>query len=216
MSNKLKLAVLVENHPYDVVNFQAMLHSFENCEVYVQPLDLFIQDEDNKNSYDTVLWYNMNTAIPEEGSRLEKYISTEIGEKGQGIILIHHALLCFQRWEVFTKVCGLHNRGHEGFKYAQNQKVLGQIADAAHPITAGLSDFSIIDETYILGEPSESGNHVLIKTDNETSMKNLAWVREYKKSRVFCYASGHDNNAYADPSFRQVLHRAVMWTSGKI
>ena len=217
MSDKLKVAVLVENHPYDVVSFQAMLDSFENCEVYVQPLDLFIQDEDNKNSYDTVLWYNMNNAIPEPGSHLEKYITGELGEKGQGLIIIHHALLCFQRWEVFTQVCGLRNRGEEGFKYTQNQAVLSKIADTAHPITAGLGDFSLIDETYILGEPTEeSGNQILIKTDNETSIKNIAWVREYKKSRVFCYASGHDNNAYANPSFRQVLHKAILWTSKRI
>lgn len=44
MDRRFKVAVLVECHPYDIVNFQKMLWSFEDCDCYVQPFDLFIQD----------------------------------------------------------------------------------------------------------------------------------------------------------------------------
>ena len=74
----------------------------------------------------------------------------------------------------------------------------------------------MIDETYIMGEPEEPGNTILITTDNETSIKNIAWARQYKNSRVFCFVSGHDNQAYANPGFRKILHNAIHWTSGKI
>jgi type 1 glutamine amidotransferase len=141
----------------------------------------------------------------------------KLGASKQGIIILHHGLLSFQRWDLFTEVCGLRVRGEGGvFKYTQNQKVDAVITGVSHPITAGIENFSIIDETYILGEPEEPGNQILIKTGNETSIKNIAWIRQYKKSRVFSFASGHDNQAYANPSFRKVLHNAILWTSGII
>lgn len=217
MSDKLQIAVLVENHPYDVVGFQKMLDSFQDCECYVQPIDLFVQDEVNKAKYDVVLWYNMNWNAPEADSVIRKYMENEIGNTKQGIVLLHHALLTFQDWDVYTEVCGLRHRGAGGlFKYTQNQTVKETIVDETHPITKGLSGFNLVDETYTIGEPEEAGNEILISTDNETSIKNLAWTRQYKNSRVFCYASGHDNKVYADENFRRVLYNGLLWAAGKI
>jgi len=217
MSGKIQVAVLVENHPYDVVSFQKMLDSFSDCECYVQPVDLFVQDEDNKSKYDTVLWYNINWNPPAQDSHLRKYMENEIGGTKQGIVLLHHALLNFQKWELYTEVSGVRLRGADGlFKYTQNQTVNGHILDSGHPITSGVADFTIIDETYIIGEPEEPGNEILITTDNETSIKNIAWTRQYKSSRVFCYASGHDDNAYADESFRKIIRNAIRWSANRL
>ena len=214
---KIQVAVIVEDHPYDVISFQKMLDSFTDCDCYVQPYDLFVRDEDGNNEkYDTVLYYNMMWNSPPEDSAVTKYMKEELGRTKQGIILLHHALISFQGCELFTEVCGLRNRGGDGsFKYTQNQHAKQIVSDVAHPITAGVSSFTLVDETYILGEPEEPGNTVLITTDNETSIKNLAWVREYKNSKVFCYAAGHDNNAYGDSNFRKVLHNAIHYTAGR-
>ncbi|MCL2058299.1 MAG: ThuA domain-containing protein [Oscillospiraceae bacterium] len=217
MSEKLKVAILVEYHPYDVINFQKMLESFDGCESYVQPLDLFVRDfENNRPAYDTVVYYNMNNPIPKEGSALYKYFTEEAGASKQGMIFLHHALLSFKQWDLFTDICGLRFRGETDiFKYTQNQSVNIKIANAPHPVTAGAADFTIIDETYLLEEPDVPGNQILITTDNETSLKNIGWARQYKNSRVFCFASGHDNHAFASPGFRKILHNAILWTSGK-
>ncbi len=215
--DKLQVAVLVENHPYDVIGFQKMLDSFSDCECYVQPIDLFVQDELNRGSYDAVLWYNMNWDEPAEDSVIRQYMENEIGTAEQGIVLLHHALLSFQDWEVYTGVCGLRHRGAGGlFKFTQNQTVEELVKDRTHPITKGMSDFGIVDETYTMGEPEEPGNHILIATENETSIKNIAWTRRYKNSRVFCYASGHDNRAYADENFRKVVYNGLLWAAGKL
>ena len=217
MSEALKVAVLVENHPYNVIGFQEMLDSFTDCKCYVQPVDLFVQDEDNKKLYDTVLWYNINWDPPKEEGVLKKYLENEAGNSVQGMVLIHHALLNFQNWDLYTQICGLKERGAGiGFKYFPNETVNLKILDKDHPVTEGIPDFTITDETYNIGEPSESGNHLLISTDNKTSMKNLAWTRQYKQSRVFCFASGHDNKVYADPNYRKIVHRALHWTAGRI
>ena len=52
MADPIQTAVLVENHPYNVVEFQKMLDSFSGCKCYVQPVDLFVQDDDNRKKYD--------------------------------------------------------------------------------------------------------------------------------------------------------------------
>lgn len=214
MTKKLQVAVLVENHPYDVINFQKMLDSFVDCECYVQPIDLFVQDEDNKSKYDTVLYYNMNWDPPASDSPIGKYLEMELGESSQGIIILHHALLSFQKMDLYTQVTGVRHRGADGlFKYTQNQRVQSKIVDSSHPITQEVKDFELIDETYIIGEPEELGNHILVTTDNKTSIKNIAWARKYKKSKVFCYASGHNNLAYANESFRKILYSGILWTA---
>jgi trehalose utilization protein len=214
--DNLEAAVLVENHPYDVVGFQRMLNSFTDCNCYVQPVDLFVQDEDNRKKYGVVLWYNINWDPPKEDEVLYKYFENEIGRTTQGIVLIHHALLNFQNWDLYTEVCGLRQRGAGSFKYTQDQAVNEHILDPDHPITRGVADFRVTDETYAIGEPEEPGNHILITTDNSTSMKNLAWTRQYKNSRVFAYASGHDNRVYADENYRRVVHQGLLWAAGRI
>jgi len=217
MTDKIEVAVLVENHPYDVRGFQKMLDSFTDCNCYVQPVDLFVQDDDSRTQYDTVLWYNINWDPPKEDGVLHKYLENEIGNTDQGIVLIHHALLNFQNWDLYTDICGLRERGAGiGFKYYPNETVNTHILDPNHPITRGVSSFTIIDETYHIGEPEEPGNHLLISTDNKTSVKNLAWTRQYKKSRVFSYASGHDNKVYADENYRRIVYQALRWTAGRI
>jgi len=216
MKKKLQVAVLVENHPYDVVGFQKMLDSFDDCKCYVQPIDLFVQDELNQMHYDTVLYYNMNIPMPAEDSPIRRYMETKLGTTGQGIVLMHHALLSFKHWELYTDVSGVRIRLEDGmFQYHQNQTVNVHVEDDAHPVTKGLRDFAIVDETYIIGEPEEPGNTILLTTDNPVSIKKIAWVRNYKKSRVFCTASGHDAKVYGDPNFRTLLNNAILWTSGK-
>ena len=212
---KLQVAVLVENHPYDVVSFQKMLDSWDDCDCFVQPIDLFVQDEINRDRYDVVLWYNMNWNEPAEGSALRRYMEQNIGKNGQGIVLMHHALLTFQGWPLYTQVCGLSDRGGDHFRFHQNEVVHQHILPVSHPITAGVEDFTITDETYSIGEPDQPGNTVLITTDNQSGVRNIAWVRQYRGSRVFCYASGHDNAAYADPNVRRILHQGLLWAAEK-
>jgi len=211
---KIQVAVLVENHEYDVVAFQKMLDSFADCECYVQPLDLFVRDSKNQGAYDTVLWYNMNIQIPEEGTPLRNYVQDKLGADGQGIVLVHHALLCFGDWDVFTGVVGVSARRTDGmFSYHMNVPVKCVVQNGDHPVARGLRDFDIVDETYVMGEPDQPGTDILITAECEVGGKNIGWAREYKKSRVFATASGHDNRVYANADYRKLIHNAIQWTS---
>lgn len=213
---KLKVAVLVENHEYDVMGFQRMLNSFDDCDCYVQPVDLFVRDKRNQLNYDTVLWYNMNIPVPEENTPLRDYMENTLGSTAQGIVLMHHALLCFKRWELFTRVSGVSVRLEDGmFSYHQNTIVRVHVADTAHPVTKGLNDYTLVDETYTIGEPDQPDNRLLLTCECPVGIKNIAWARQYRNSRVFVTASGHDAQVYDDPHFRTLLRGALLWTGGR-
>lgn len=212
MKNKLKVAVLVEVHPYDIVNFQRMVSSFEDCECYIQPVDLFVQDNENNGAYDVVVYYNMNLPTPAEGSPLRRYLEEKLGSTSQGILLLHHGLLSFPAWDLWTDVSGVEVRCVDGiFEYHQNETVEYLFVNNSHPILSGAEPCTLRDETYIMGEPVVSGNNILIQTNNANCIKNIAWTRQYKKSKVFCFASGHDNSAYGNENFRRILHNGILW-----
>ena len=216
MNSKLNVAVLVEGHPYDVVEFQNMLWSFNNCNCFVQPLDLFCQDEKNRDWYDVVLFYNMELKKLEESSPIYQYLTGHMGKTKQGIILLHHGILSYPKWDLWTEVSGVKVRFEEGiFSYHPNEKVRTFPVDASHPITQGIHDFEVVDETYIIGEPDEQGNQAVLTTDNPNSIHTIGWVRTYKNSRVFVYASGHDHMTYNHASFRQILQNAINWCAGR-
>jgi type 1 glutamine amidotransferase len=87
-----------------------------------------------------------------------------------------------------------------------------QIADRNHPITKGLGDFTINDETYKLLWHAPD-NHVLLTTDETTSDKDLAWTREYGRGKVCTIALGHDGLAYGNPNFKKLVAQAIQWAA---
>jgi type 1 glutamine amidotransferase len=71
------------------------------------------------------------------------------------------------------------------------------------------------DETYTMPEPA-SDCEVLLTTDHPKSMKTIAWTRQHRHARVFCFQSGHDNLAWECAGFRQTLARGIFWAAGKL
>ena len=84
------------------------------------------------------------------------------------------------------------------------------IADKNHPITKGVSDFTILDEAYkdVYVNPKA---HVLLTTDNPLSTKQVAWTHSYGKSPVFTIMLGHDKHAFANESLRTLIKQGIEW-----
>jgi len=211
--DKINVAVIVGNHPYDVVDFQRAFRSVDNAECYVQHMEQFTSSpKEWRQWYDVVVFYNMHTEIPKDGDWVcgdAKTALEELGETKQGIFILHHAILAYREWELWSEICGIDDRG---FGYYVNQTVELNIKDKTHPITAGLSDFTLNDETYTMKNAGE-GSHILIAANHPKSMETMAWVRQYKASPVFCYASGHDKATFGNESFRKILKQAIEWLS---
>lgn len=217
MAEKLKLAVVTGGHSYDVVNFHRLFAAIDGVEPFIQHMDDFASsDEATRDSYDVVLFYIMLMQTPAPGAAWyagdANAALEHLGTRpGQGIFVLHHAILAYPEWPLWTEITGLADRK---FDYHPEQAITVHVADAAHPITKGLTDWQMGDETYTMAEPEKS--RVLLATEHPKSMKAIAWTREHRASRVFCFQSGHDNVTWADSNFREVLKRGVLWCAKKL
>jgi type 1 glutamine amidotransferase len=139
------------------------------------------------------------------------------------VVVWHHALGNCQDWSEFEKIAGarfwMKHGERNGTKVRGSGTGFGtlkmHVEDANHPITKGVSDFEIDDETYNHQTFSE-GIHVLLSTDHAKSDKPIAWVNTYAKSRVFGYQSGHDARVWTNEGFRQVFGQGIRWAAGRL
>ena len=106
-----------------------------------------------------------------------------------------------------------HHPWDEAF-YVLEGRVKVTVADAEHPITRGMKGFTIHDETYC-DYDTDPNARVLLTTDHPKNDEELAWVKEYGRSRVFYLMLGHDHYAYEDPNFRQLVARGIRWAAGR-
>jgi uncharacterized protein len=210
----LKVAVLTGGHLFDVQNFHQLFRSFDGIDPYIQNMvDFAGSPPAVRDSYDVVLFYTMLRDPLQEtelGPQLKRTKSAieRLRTSGQGIVVLHHAILSHPDWNVWTELTGLPNRK---FTFDHDQHLKIQVTNSNHFITRGLKSWEMIDETYNMADAAED-NDILLTTDHPKSMKTICWAREFGKSRVCCLQSGHDNQTWTNPNFRQVLHRSVLWT----
>ena len=87
-----------------------------------------------------------------------------------------------------------------------------EVANADHPITQGISDWDMTDETYTMRNAGPD-SEVLLTAKHPKSMNTIAWTRSFRNCRVFCFQSGHDNETWVEPNFREVLRRGILWSA---
>lgn len=217
-SRKATVAVVTGGHPFDVPGFHALFRSFPDADCYIQHMEDYISDNGKvRDAYDVVLFYNMPRGVPSEDApgyegRIGKVLQ-RLGETEQGVFLLHHAILAYQDWPFWSEVVGIANR--ELDSYHHDERLVVEVEDLDHPVTHGLASWEMVDETYVMADP-DSTSRVLLSVDHPKSMKAVAWTRMLKNARVFCFQSGHDNQTYADPHFRQVVRRGIQWCAGRL
>ena len=81
-------------------------------------------------------------------------------------------------------------------------------ADPDHPVTRGLKDFVIDDETYA-GFTVDPKVHVLLTTDEPTNATTIAWTWRYRNSPVDYFQLGHDANAWRNEHYIEILGRMI-------
>jgi hypothetical protein len=217
ISDKIKLAVVVGYHSFEFPAFQDMFACLPELHPYIQHLEQYTSSSrEVRQSYDAVLFYTMRNDTPVndgpwyEGKALDAL--SELGETKQGIIVLHHSLMAFPQWPLWADLCGVSPETYKD--YALDQDLHFTVADREHPITKGIGDFSMIDEAYLMGPSTNS--RVLLQTGAANCMPDIAWTKQYRKSNVFCYQSGHGPSSWNHPVFREILRRGILWTCGRL
>lgn len=216
----LNVLVITGTHNYNNDAFDTMLNSFQgmSCtikEMGKQPGSLFENVGDFP--YDAIVMYNYKQSLSPE----HKGNFVEILNSGVGLTVMHHAIAGFPGWLEYEKIIGAtyvleeQTRGTKHYprptwKHGVDMKIM--VEDPGHPITKGVADFSIHDETYKAWIFHE-GNHLLLSTKNELSNTQIAWTRSSKNTRTFFIQLGHDEHSFEDENYRRLLKQGIKWTT---
>jgi uncharacterized protein len=216
---KLAVAIVTGGHPFNEPEFLKIFQGREDIAFKHLPQKDGGEIFDNIADwpYDVIVLYNYERQIsPKQRENFLKLL-----DKGVGLVVLHHANDAYHDWPEYTKITGV--QWHDGpwerngvkmpaSGYRVGVKFKVHVADPNHPITRGLADYDLADETYCR-TIIDPGVHVLLTTDEPTSDKILGWTKMYRKSKVCYLQSGHDASAYRNPNYRTLVIQAIHWTA---
>jgi type 1 glutamine amidotransferase len=171
---------------------------------------------DLRDKYDVLIMYDFSRDLSETGKKnLRDFV-----ESGKGVVVLHHALLNYQTWSWwYGDVVGgsyrLRREGDIPSSTVKNDQKIFVAPEGEHPITRGLEPFHVMDETYkhMLFSPKI---RPLLVTDNPNGDRFLAWIGPCATSRVVAIQLGHGPTIFSHPSYRTLVHNAILWSAGRL
>jgi type 1 glutamine amidotransferase len=218
---KLRVLLTVGGHDFEQEPFYAMFKAMPNI-TYTKadmPKDAGLLKPGLERDFDVVVMYDMVGGITPE----QQKAFVELLNKGIGVVSLHHNMGAHQGWEGFHKIIGgyfctkdtvIDGKPYKTSTWDHDQDMNVTVVDPKHPITRGLKDFAIHDETY-KGYWVSPDVKLLLKTDHPKNSPEIAWVGQFGKSRVFYLMLGHDSQAWKNPAFTELLTRGIRWAAAK-
>ncbi|MGC8667289.1 MAG: ThuA domain-containing protein [Chthonomonadales bacterium] len=170
-------------------------------------------------SYDVLLLYDMWPSLSQQaqGDLLR------LLRQGKGVVALHHCLAGYPDWPEYQRILGgrYFQKPHTEngvtlppSNYRHGVAFQVHVVDPKHPVTRGLKDFDIVDETYH-GLAVDAEVTPLLTTSEPSSSPVIAWTHRYGASQVVTIALGHDHTAYLNPAFRTLLRQAIFYVAPK-
>jgi type 1 glutamine amidotransferase len=164
--------------------------------------------------YDVIVLYDASREDigPKAQQNLRRFV-----ESGKGVVVLHHALLNkgYGEWWWKHTLGALYLRepyaGKPTSNFSHDENVTVR-AVVDHPITKGLSQIDLIDETY-KGVWFSPDIRVLMEGDNPKGDKPVVWVGPGKLNRTVCIQLGHDQHAFYSAGFRTLVSQAIQWVA---
>ena len=140
---------------------------------------------------------------------------------GKGLVVVHAASTAFQSWPEFQQLAGatwgLGKTGHGAY-----HEFGVTIADANHPVTAGMKDFRIADELW--HRMAAHRDRKVLCTAHAAKAKGgsgqaepVAITTRLGKGRGFNLVLGHDARAMQNAGFQTLMVRGTEWAAtGKV
>ena len=218
----IKLLVITGGHDFDEAPFFCMIDNLAGIEYdhaehpYAHAL---LKEEISK--YDAVLLYDMPQEISKEAQ--DNFIA--MLQAGKGLVVLHHAFCSYESWPEYTQIAGGRYHHYDWEKegkpqppsdYEHDVVLAIKVENFAHPITQGISDFQIIDEIYS-GVEILPNVQPLLSADKPSPGRLVGWTNIYADAHVVTLLPGHDEKAWNNPAFSQLLQQSLTWAakSGK-
>jgi uncharacterized protein len=214
----IRVLIITGGHDFKVGPFKQMFESFgKDIQYEIAELpaayDKFLPA--NRKKYDVLVFYHMWQDItPEQAKNLSECIS-----QGKPLVVLHHSICAYDDWPEYLNITGgryfhkptiVKGKEYPVCSYIHDLHFKVRIVDTENPVTKGLNDFEIFDETY-KGFYVDEGVTPLLTTEEPSSTPVIGWSKTYGKSRVVTLQSGHDVATYENPYFRKILRQAIEW-----
>ena len=128
-------------------------------------------------------------------------------EAGGGLLAYHSGLASYPPDGAYYRLVGggfqFHPKAHPEFLIAPE--------GPAHPITAGVPAFSIVDEQYFVEREIASTIPLASSSSPRFGSSCAAWCAERGKGRVACVTPGHRPENLARPELALLLGNAASW-----
>ena len=219
----IRILVITGGHSYKVEQFNQMLTSLgENITYQIVEFpaayDMFLPE--NRSKYDVLVFYHMWQTITEEQAK----VFADCISQGKPLVALHHSICAYDDWPEYWNIIGgkyfhkettVKGKLYQPCSYIHDLHFNVKVANTKHPVTKGVNDFEIFDETY-KGYYVEEGVTPLLTTEEPSSKPVIGWTKTYGKARVVVLQSGHDVPTFENPSFRKLLKQSIEYAySGK-
>jgi len=216
-TKKINVLIITGGHGFEQVPFYGVFDALENVhyDTIVQPKANALIATTAIDKYDVLVFYDMfDSILPSEQ---QAYIN--LLKNGKAMIFLHHSLVSYQNWGEFINIVGGKYHTRPVFvkgdtlkaNYEHDVTMPVRVEDRKHPVTAGINDFEIVDETYGDAEILPSVKP-LLSTSLSKSMRYLAWINHYGNSEVLYIQLGHGPSAYSNANYRKLLQQAIEWS----
>ncbi len=218
---KIRVLLTFGGHGFEEQPFFAVFDAMPDVEYTKAPMpqSLDLLKPGLEKQYDVIVMYDMVQGIsPEQQKAFVELLNT-----GIGVFSLHHNMGANQDWPEFRKIIGgkfptkpseIDGKQYAPSLWSHDEDMKIAVVDKQHPITRGIEDFEIHDETY-KNYYTEPGVKILLTTDHPKNNPEIGWVKEYGKSRVFYFMLGHDAKAYANTNFAKIIRQGIQWTAGR-
>jgi len=170
-----------------------------------------------EKEFDVIVRYDMfKPATPEDRRNFMDLMAT-----GIGLVATHHCIASHSDWPEYARLIGgkylqkpetIDGKELGKSNYSHDEDVAVKVVDRDHPVSRGIADFVIHEETYgaLWVSPDV---RVLMKTDHPKATPELVWVREQGPARIAYVQLGHDAKAYANPGYQAAIRQAILWAA---
>ena len=213
-AHPVRVHVVTGGHPFDPEFYELFVHRPDLEVTFTGHPDAYAHDF--RNDVDVLVLYDLVQDISDAArANLRAFL-----ESGHGLVVLHHAIADFVAWPWWSEqvVGGKYllqpENGRPASTYKHDEDLYVEPV-TQHPITRGLGPLHFSDETYH-GMWISPRVRVLLRTTNPLSDGPVAWISPYDKSRVVYIQLGHGRFAHENPDYQELVHRAILWTSGRL
>jgi type 1 glutamine amidotransferase len=221
-SKPIRILVITGGHDYKKEQFNQMLSSLGpliTWQVAELPDAYDMFRPENRNKYDVLVFYHMWQKITDEQAK----VFSECISGGKPVVALHHSICAFDDWPEYWNIIGgkyfhkettFNRKVYQPCSYIHDLHFNVKNANPKHPVTKGVPDFPIFDETY-KGYYVADGVTPLLTTDEPSSTPTIGWTTKYGKSKIVVLQSGHDVPTFENPNFRKLLKQSIIWVYKK-